>query len=112
MKHRDFYVYQVAETVLNTSIRTVGFLFAWLMLTVFKNPQHLGVFIGTSWACQVLALLLFSWVCSQPKFTIHSKKILLCFCVICLLSFLPLLFIHNYFIFGIIFVISSIFTIL
>lgn len=42
MKHRDFYVYQVAETVLNTSIRTVGFLFAWLMLTVFKNPQHLG----------------------------------------------------------------------
>ncbi|EGE27494.1 MFS transporter [Moraxella catarrhalis] len=112
MKHRDFYVYQVAETVLNTSIRTVGFLFAWLMLTVFKNPQHLGVFIGTSWACQVLALLLFSWVCSQPKFTIHSKKILLCFCVICLLSFLLLLFIHNYFIFGIIFVISSIFTIL
>lgn len=44
MKHRDFYVYQVAETVLNTSIRTVGFLFAWLMLTVFKNPQHLGGF--------------------------------------------------------------------
>ena len=26
MKHRDFYVYQVAETVLNTSIRTVGFV--------------------------------------------------------------------------------------
>lgn len=112
MKHRDFYVYQVAETVLNTSIRTVGFLFAWLMLTVFKNPQHLGVFIGISWACQVLALLLFSWVCSQPKFTIHSKKILLYFCVICLLSFLPLLFIHNYLIFGIFFVVISIFTIL
>ncbi|MCL1623069.1 MFS transporter [Moraxella sp. Tifton1] len=111
MKHRDFYVYQVAETVLNTSIRTIGFLFAWLMLTVFNNPQHLGVFIGISWVCQVLGLLLFSWLCSQQTFVVYSKKILLLFCFFCLFSFLVLSFIQNYFIFGIVFIISSIFTI-
>lgn len=111
MKHRDFYAYQVAETVLNTSIRTVGFLFAWLMLTVFNNPQHLGIIIGISWACQILALLLFSWLCNQQIFIIYSKKILLLFCFFCLFSFLMLSFIQSYFIFGIVFIISSIFTI-
>lgn len=112
MKHKDFYSYQLAETMLNTSIRMIGFLFAWLMLTAFNHPQNLGVFIGISWACQILALLLFSWVCSQQMFIIYSKKILLSFCFVCLLSFLVLSFVQNYFIFGIVFVISSIFTII
>lgn len=111
MKHKHFYGYQFAEMLLNTSIRTIGFLFAWLMLTLFHYPQHLGVFVGISWACQVLALLLFSWVCNQSSLVIYSKNILLCFCFICLLSFLLLFFVNNYFIFGIVFIISSIFTI-
>lgn len=112
MKNKDFYVYQVAETLFNASIRTVGFLFAWLMLTVFDKPQDLGGFIGISWVCQVLALLLFSWVCNQSILTIHSKKILLYFCVVCLFCLLVLFFIKNHIIFGIIFVVSSVFVIL
>ncbi|MDO4441548.1 MAG: MFS transporter [Moraxella sp.] len=112
MKHKDFYLYQFAETLLNTSIRTIGFLFAWLMLTVFHHSEHLGAFIGISWACQVLALLLFSWVFHQSAATIHRKKLLLSFCFICLVSFLALSFVHHYFIFGVVFVVSSIVSIL
>ncbi|WP_218638487.1 MFS transporter [Histophilus somni] len=112
MKLNDFYRYQLAEVMLNTGIRTIGFLFAWLMLTTFHQPQHLGVFIGISWACQVLALLLFSWVCNQSTFIIYSKKLLLPFCFICFLFFLTLFFVYNYFIFGIVFIVSSVFTIL
>ncbi|WP_373630509.1 MFS transporter [Moraxella sp. E33BD] len=112
MKHKDFDLYQFTETLLNTSIRTIGLLFVWLMLTTFHQSEHLGVFIGISWACQVLALLLFSWICHQSSFTIHSKKTLIGFCLICLLSFLALSFVQHYFIFGMIFIISLMISIL
>ena len=49
MKHKDFYLYQLSETLLNTAIKTIGILFAWLMLTTFNLSQSLGLFIGTSW---------------------------------------------------------------
>lgn len=65
MKHKDFYLYQLSETLLNTAIKTIGILFAWLMLTTFNLSQSLGLLIGTSWFCQIIALLLFSWIYQQ-----------------------------------------------
>lgn len=108
MKHKDFYLYQLSETLLNTTIKTIGILFAWLMLTTFNLSQSLVLFIGASWFCQIIALLLFSWIYQQSDIKINNKKILILFCVICLLSSLLILFNENYFIFGIMFIVTSI----
>lgn len=108
MKHKDFYLYQLSETILNISIKTVGILFAWLMLTSFNLPQSLGIFIGISWIFQVIILLLFSWIYQQSNIKIDNKKILILFCIICLLSFSLIIFNKNYLIFGIVFIVISI----
>lgn len=109
MKHKDFYIYQFAEIALNTGIKTIGFLFAWLMLKLFNLPQQLGVFIGISWLCQVVALLLFSWACHGGGFAVRSKPLLLTFCAICTLAFLGLFFHSDYVVFALVFIITSIF---
>ncbi|UNU72844.1 hypothetical protein LU293_07025 [Moraxella nasovis] len=105
--NKDFYLYQLSETLLNTTIKTIGIVFAWLMINTLHLSQPLGVFISISWACQVVFLLLFSYLSSKRH--LNHKKLLLVFCGLSSLG-LAVLFRHdNHLIFGIIFIITSIF---
>lgn len=109
MKHSNFYRYQIADVLFNTSIKTIGILFTWIMLNDLCREVSLGYFIATSWFFQVLVLLLFSFVKNTPD---EKKTIFFC----TLMSLVSVVIVNvlelSYFLLGLIFVVTSVCTIL
>ncbi|SIR79673.1 hypothetical protein SAMN02745664_102141 [Moraxella cuniculi DSM 21768] len=85
-----FYRYQAAELLLTTSIRTIGILFAWVMIDGLGLVQDLGEFIALSWLCQVLSLLIFGKISSRLQF--DNKHLLLLFCFLTVVGLLALFY--------------------
>lgn len=109
MKHSYFYYYQMGDILFNIAIKTIGILFAWLMINDFSLINQLGWFIAISWLSQVMTLLLFNkitqFICIKHLLigtTISS---------IALLSILPF-YLHSAIMVGIVFIILSLFAII
>ena len=75
VKHKSFYIYQVADIIFTSSCRAVGMLFAWMMIESYSLKVELGWFITASWTVQVVGLLAFSSLSER-----FNKKLILLFC--------------------------------
>ncbi|MFW7523185.1 MFS transporter [Vibrio ostreicida] len=73
MKHKAFYIYQVADIIFTSSCRSVGMLLAWVMINHHGLKVELGWFITLSWALQVITLITFSSLSER----LNKKSILL-----------------------------------
>lgn len=108
-KHPFFYYYQLAEILLNTASKVLAVLFAWVMLNTFKLSQSLGVFMSLAWLAQVVSLIIFGQIGDK----LPPKTLILSSALLSLLAFVALFFgAESPFVFGVVFIISSIGTIL
>lgn len=91
VKHKSFYIYQIADIIFTSSCRSVGMLLAWVMINYHSLKVELGWFITSSWAIQVITLILFSSL--SEKF--NKKNIILLCVMIASISLISLNFDHN-----------------
>lgn len=90
MKHKYFYIYQVADILFTSSCRAVAILLSWIMINIYHLQLDLGTFITISWVSQVIALIIFSLF--SDKF---NKKNIPIYCSLFGLIFLIFLYFYS-----------------
>lgn len=75
MKHKHFYLYQLADVIFTSSCRATGMLLAWVLIQQHQLKAELGWLLSASWLLQVLTLLLMGLYADH-----FSKKTIPVFC--------------------------------
>lgn len=61
MRHKFFYLYQLADVIFTSSCRAIGILLAWVMIQHYQLKIELGWFITGAWFSQVIVLIFMGW---------------------------------------------------
>lgn len=69
MKHKNFYLYQMADVIFTSACRAIGMLLTWVMIQHYQLKVELGWFISTSWLLQVTTLILMGLFSDRIKKT-------------------------------------------